>query len=178
MGLDVVVDYTRLLGAATLTVTGSANFTRTRVDAVHLPATLAANFEDDRLLRAFFFGVGEQNRIERALPRQKGSLAARYSRGGVTGLVRASYYGEVKLRPDNWLNREDLGAKVLLDAEASYQLTRKLRLTVGAENLLNTFPDELTKDANRSFGRFRYSNLSQFGVNGGFYYGKVSLLFF
>jgi hypothetical protein len=45
--------------------------------------------------------------------------------------------------------------------------------------VLNTFPDKQTKDANISSGRFVYSrNVSQFGQNGGFYYGKLELTFF
>ena len=51
-------------------------------------------------------------------------------------------------------------------------------MTVGAENFLNTFPDEQTKEANLSAGRFEYSNLGQFGINGGFYYAKLRVSFF
>ena len=57
--------------------------------------------------------------------------------------------------------------------------TKNLYFGVGADNLFNTFPDRQTKDANISFGRFIYSrNVSQFGMNGGFYYGKLQLTFF
>jgi iron complex outermembrane receptor protein len=50
---------------------------------------------------------------------------------------------------------------------------------IGADNLFNTFPDQQTKEANISSGRFLYSrNVSQFGQNGGFYYAKLQLTFF
>jgi iron complex outermembrane receptor protein len=148
------------------------------VTQVNLPEALRRKFGDDRLLRRYFFGRAEENRIETALPHQKGSLALRYARAALSGLLRASYYGPVVLRPDNSANDERFGGKVLLDFEASYQLSRKLRLTLGAENFLNTFPDRQDKPANTSAGRFVYSNLSQFGVNGGFYYGRLQLSFF
>ena len=71
------------------------------------------------------------------------------------------------------------GAKVLFDADLGFQFSKNLQLTVGADNLLNTFPDKNTKAANISSGRFIYNrNVSQFGLNGGFYYAKLELTFF
>jgi iron complex outermembrane recepter protein len=177
-GVDVVVDYTRQLGAATLTLTASANVTHTEVDEIKVPGSLAKKFGDTDQLRTAFFGRGEENRIETALPRQKGLASARYTRGAISAMLRANYYGPVFLRPDLPENDERFGGKVLFDAEAGYQLTRRIRLTVGAENFLNTFPDAQQKPANVSDGRFVYSNLGQFGLNGGFYYAKLSLVFF
>ena len=98
---------------------------------------------------------------------------------GLTALLRANYYGAVYYRPDNAMNDEVFGAKVLVDADLGYQITKNVMVAVGADNLFNTFPDRQTKDANISFGRFIYSrNVSQFGQNGGFYYGKLQLTFF
>jgi iron complex outermembrane recepter protein len=185
-GLDVVADYVLEIGAGSLTMTASANLTVTTVDEVHLPKSLEARFvaNDDaektqaKQLRTFFFGRQEENRIESSLPRQKGTASVRYTLGPVSALARANYYGKVYLRPDNSANDERYGAKVVYDVDVGYQLTRNLRLTVGADNILNTFPDKNTKEANISAGRFVYSNLGQFGQNGGFYYGKLQLFFF
>ena len=179
-GLDVVLDYTRQLGEATVTFTASANFTSTKVEEeLHVPPSLLAKLDgDEAIAESFFFGRGEKNRIEDALPHQKGSAAIRYSRGLGSALLRASYYGAVRLKPDNAANDERFRGKTLFDFELGYQLTRKFRLTVGAENFLNTFPDEQTKEANLSAGRFEYSNLGQFGINGGFYYAKLRVSFF
>jgi iron complex outermembrane recepter protein len=177
-GLDIVADYVQEVGTGAITVTASANFTTTEVDQVNFPSSLRATFGDDALLRTFFFGRGEENRIETSLPHQKGTASLRYTLGPFSALGRANYYGKVFLRPDNSANDEEFGAKTIFDVDVSYQLTRGLRLSVGAENVLNTFPDKVEKPANQSSGRFIYSNLSQFGVNGGFYYGKLQLVFF
>jgi iron complex outermembrane receptor protein len=84
----------------------------------------------------------------------------------------------VLYRPDNAADDETFGAKVLFDVNLGYQVTKTVRLTVGADNLLNTFPDPQTKADNISAGRFIYSrNVTQFGQNGGFYYGKLELVF-
>ena len=179
-GLDVVLDYTfDLRTAGKLNLTGAANFTSTRVTDVKIPASLADRFSDPTQLRTFYFGRLAENRIEDSVPRQKGSLGLRYTLRKLNAQARASYYGKVQFQPDNSDNDEVFGAKVLLDAEVGYQLTKNFLLGIGGTNLLNTFPDKQQKDANTSFGRFIYTrNVNQFGQNGGFYYLKAELTFF
>ena len=49
---------------------------------------------------------------------------------------------------------------------------------IGANNILNTFPDKHTKDANISNGNFPYSRrVTQYGMNGGFYYARLQFAF-
>lgn len=179
-GVDVVFDYSVDAGDGTLAFTASANFTRTDVKRVKIPASLEARFgANPGELRTFFFGRLAENRLEDSVPRQKGTLATRYSLRGLSLLGRANYYGPVYYKPDNPMNDEVFGAKVLFDVDIGYQVNKNLLLTVGADNLFNTFPDRQTKEANISSGRFIYSrNVSQFGQNGGFYYGKLQLTFF
>ena len=68
-------------------------------------------------------------------------------------------------KPDNPADDEVFGAKVLFDVDVGYQVDEeRADFAIGADNLFNTFPDQQTKDANISFGRFIYSrNVSQFG---------------
>ena len=71
---------------------------------------------------------------------------------------------------------DGFGAKTLIDLDVSYEITNGVRLTVGANNIFNTFPDQHELDANRLSGRFPYSRrVTQFGMNGGFYYGRLQL---
>jgi iron complex outermembrane recepter protein len=178
-GVDLVADYAIPMGRASLTLTGSANVTRTKVLQVNVPPSLMSRFgADPAALQTSFFGRGERNRLEDALPRERGSLAARFNLGGLSTLARASYYGKVSYKADNPANDETFGAKTIFDLDVGYQLGKNLRLSVGAENLLNTFPDRNTKEANVSLGRFVYSRyVTQFGQNGGFYYGRLQLFF-
>jgi iron complex outermembrane recepter protein len=181
-GMDVVADYAiDTGGAGTVVLSAAANFTKTEVKDVHIPASLLAAFPGAAAdqLNAFFFDRLAKNRLEDAVPHQKGNVAARYTFKQLTALVRANYYGKVKLRPNNPANDEDFGAKTLFDVDLGFQITKNLQLGVGADNVFNTFPDKQQKDANISLGRFIYSrNVSQFGLNGGFYYGKLELTFF
>lgn len=179
-GVDVVADYATAAGDGTLTLTGAANFTDTTVTDVHIPQSLITAFGGDSdELRTFYFGRLAQNRIESSVPHQKGFLAARYVWNGLSALARADYYGKVYYRADNPADDEVFGAKVLFDVDLGYQINKVVRVGIGADNLLNTFPDKQTKADNISFGRFQYSrNVTQFGQNGGFYYGKLELTFF
>ncbi|MFT3697330.1 MAG: TonB-dependent receptor [Kofleriaceae bacterium] len=179
-GIDLVADWVTQAGPdGVFTLTGAANFTKTEVTDVNLPSSLVQKFgADTAQLRTFFFGRNAQNRLEDAVPHQKGFVSARYAIAGISALVRADYYGKVYYKADNPANDETFGAKVLFDVDFGYQLAKTIYFGVGADNLFNTFPDRQTKDANISFGRFLYSrNVSQFGMNGGFYYGKLQLTF-
>jgi iron complex outermembrane receptor protein len=177
-GADVVADYAVPLGDGTLTTTASANFTETTVVNVHLPRSLVDKFgANSPDLRTFYFDREAQNRIEDAVPHQKGTASARYAIDHWSLLARARFYGAVYYKPDDPADDETFGAKVLFDAAVSYQLLKSTKLTFGADNLLNTFPDKNTKADNVSEGRFLYNrNVTQFG-NGGFYYVKLELFF-
>lgn len=179
-GLDVILDYAADLGEGTLTVSGGANLSFTKVTNVKIPRSLEQRFgADNPQLRTFFFGRLAENRLESSVPSQKGTLAVRYALEGLSALVRANYYGPVFYKPDNPENDETFGAKVLFDVDLGYQITKQMHVSVGADNLLDTYPDRQTKEANISSGRFLYSrNVSQFGQNGGFYYAKLELTFY
>lgn len=178
LGLDLVATHGRSLGGGTLTLTGSANFTKTEVERVNIPQAMADTFTSGNLaaVSSLLLNREDRNRLEDALPRQKGSLTARYVRGRVSGLARASYYGTIYYRELSPANDERFGAKTLFDLDLGYQVSSGLRLAVGGSNILNTFPDQQRKTTNISNGRFIYSRrVSQFGMNGGFYYARLQL---
>ncbi len=185
-GVDVVTAYFTPLGRGKLDVSLSANFTDTNVGKVNVPQTAidaftaanghSPNTEERQQIANTFFNREEFNRLETALPKQKGTLSARYSQGRVSFGTRATYYGKIHYRPTNPANDETFGAKMLFDFDVSYDLLNGTTLTVGGNNAFNTFPDEQSKAGNRSGERFIYSRrVSQFGTNGGFYYARVSL---
>jgi len=179
LGLDVVATHSRTLAGGTLTLSGSANFTKTEVQRVNIPQAMADTFTSGNLAAVsnLLLNREDRNRLEDALPRQKGSVTARYARGRLSGLARATYYGPVSFHemssPDN---DETFRAKTLFDLDLGYQLSGGVRLAVGGSNIFNTFPDQQTKAFNISGGRFIYSRrVTQFGMNGGFYYARLAL---
>jgi iron complex outermembrane receptor protein len=177
-GLDVVVAYARPLGRGTLNLSASANLTKTEVVRVNVPQAMADTFAGGNLdtVRIRLLNREDQNRLEDALPHQKGALAARYAGGRLSALVRATYYGEIAYKAPAATNDEQFGAKTLIDVDLGLEVLRGVRLGVGANNLLNTFPDKQKVAANINSGRFIYSRrVTQFGMNGGFYYARLAL---
>ncbi|MFQ5602062.1 MAG: TonB-dependent receptor plug domain-containing protein, partial [bacterium] len=178
-GLDIVAAYFTKIGQGKLDITAAANFTNTDVTSINVPAALRDQVlpgESLEAVEATLFNREERNRLEDALPRQKANLAVRYSQGLFSIGARASFFGEIEYKPVNDENDETFGAKTLLDVDISYELFNGATFTIGANNIFNTFPDEHQNPNNRSGERFIYSRrVTQFGTNGGFYYGRVSL---
>jgi iron complex outermembrane receptor protein len=185
-GIDAVVDYAVRTVGGSLVVSGAANFTKTEVTNVHIPQSLQDRFMelggDPALLRTYFFGRLAKNRLEDSLPHQRGTASVRYTFHGWSALVRGNYYGRIRYKSDpnasGGYNDELFRAKTLFDVNLELPLTRHARITLGADNLFNTFPDPQKDPANINLGRFVYSRfVTQFGMNGGFYFGKVELTF-
>ncbi len=177
-GLDIVADYTTGVADGTLGLTLSGNFTRTEVDRINVPAGVVANFMASvDTARTIVFNREEENRLEDVVPRVRTGLAARYGTGPMTSMLRATYYGGVNYRPLNPALDETFGGKVIFDLDLGYQLGQGLKVSVGAVNLLNTMPDEHRNPDNRNFEQFIYSRaVSQYGINGGFYYLRLQYL--
>ena len=178
-GLDIVMTHNRGLAGGTLSLTGSANFTKTEVLRVNVPQAMADTFTAGNLpaVRGILLNREDRNRLEDALPRQKGGIAVRWARGPFTVNSRATYYGTIYYRhPSGPANDERFGAKTLFDLDLSSEVRSGVRLSVGGTNIFNTYPDQQVHATNVSLGRFVYSRrVTQFGMNGGFYYARVQV---
>ena len=108
--------------------------------------------------------------LEENLPKQRGNLTLTQALSERwSGLGRASYYGE-------WYDSEDdqtYSGKVLFDLETSISFDDGMSaIAIGAQNILNTYPDEHELAADRTGNR--YSQFSPFGFGGAFWYVKYS----
>ncbi len=177
-GVDIVAAYNKKIGPGRLYTTLSATFPSTEVLRVNVPVRMAEIFAggDIEAVKNTLFNREERNRLEDALPHQKGALTVRYAMGKISAMVRGNYYGKIYYKPTNPANDEVFGDKVLVDLDLSYQLNKFMRISVGANNLFNVFPDPHQKLGNYSNGRFVFSRrVTQFGMNGGFYYARLGL---
>ena len=183
-GVDLVASYAAGLRAGVLELSGTANVTRTQVDEINIPEDFIAAFreangrnpgEDERnVIKNTLFNREEKNRFEDALPKTKVSVSARYTQGGFSAIVRATSYGPVEYKPTTEANDETFSAKAVLDVDVACDVLPGVRLSVGANNVLNTFPDEHEKSANIGSRGFVYSRrVTQLGTNGGFYYARL-----
>ena len=108
--------------------------------------------------------------LEENLPKQRGNLTLTQAlTDRWNGLGRASYFG-------SWYDSEDdetYNGKVLFDLETSVSFNDDASaIAVGAQNILNTYPDE-NPNAADTIGN-RYSQFTPFGFGGAFWYVKYS----
>jgi len=168
-GVDVVGTWnTELPGGTTLDVVAGYNYTKTEIThiAPNPPELTANDLNLERIDRA------EIGRIERGYPHNKFMLGGTWNVRDWAFSATTTRYGSINNTPNSLLDQE-YGAKWLLDVAASYSPGAKnWTFTVGADNVLNEYPDE-TIFANSTNGQFIYSNFSPFGFNGAFVYGKI-----
>ena len=105
-----------------------------------------------------------------ALPSNRVSASVDHMRGDWRFLGRFTRYGEFYGAPANaagWASMYE--SRWFLDAEAAYSVNEALTVVVGAQNLLDKYPQKTTQGAQDGVGML-YPENSPYGFNGGFYY--------
>lgn len=183
-GLDVVANYgvdLKKNGVIRLTAGYNQNKTRVTKVVVNTPPQLGN-------LNETLFGRAERGRIEVGQPRNNLVLSGTYERGDLGLTLRGQRFGEVTGRqalatgtarqvPDL-----ELGAKFITDISASYKLLKRATVSIGADNVFDVYPDQITDLGNvatgysgqGTFGVYRYSGLSPFGFNGRYVYARLA----
>ena len=161
-GVDLVTAYElESAGGGTTTFSSAWNWTQTKVTRFN-ETTLNA-----RRIRI----------LEEGLPNVRGNLSVNQAfAGGTRFLVRGSYWGGYfdgeqpyyESSPDKTI---DYPARILFDVEAAHTVANRWTLTLGAQNVLNTFPEEYPGAAagvGNTYGQF-----TPFGFNGAFFYSRL-----
>jgi iron complex outermembrane receptor protein len=90
--------------------------------------------------------------------------------------LRATRYGDV-LSPGTTASADFvLTAKTLVDLEARYEVNESVKVALGADNILDKYPDGLPPSLNTT-GATSFSNYSPFGRSGRFIYARVTVGF-
>ncbi|THV57290.1 TonB-dependent receptor [Flagellimonas alvinocaridis] len=172
-GLDLVVDHkVTLSDDISLTNTLAFTFSKTSVENIKVPTAIAnAGLSDT------YFDPTSRIYLEGAVPTTKGNLSHNLKVGeNWSFFLRNGYFGEVEEATNNDDPTVDttFGGKIITDLTVGYDFSSNLRLTIGANNLLDVYPDE-NDPAFRSDGRFIYSRRSvQFGTNGRHIFGRLT----
>ncbi len=168
-GIDVVGSYRWDLAASSVDLTAGYNHTKTEITRIAAnPAALSQNgLNLERIDRA------EIGRIENGFPRNKLLLSGTWNVDDWAFALATTRYGSVRTTPNNAALDQEYGAKWLLDVSATFKPGENWALTLGADNVLNEYPDE-NIFGNSTSGQFPYSNLSPFGFGGAFAYAKVA----
>ncbi|OWW25191.1 TonB-dependent receptor [Zobellia sp. OII3] len=131
--------------------------------------------EDAGLVNTYF---PEDSRVylEEAVPRTKINLSNSLTSDKWIMFLRNVYFGEVTEATTVIANQQVFGTKVVTDLSIGYKATDALTLTIGANNLLDIYPDRAEDQYNnRSDGRFDWSRRAQqFGIGGRFLFARVS----
>jgi iron complex outermembrane recepter protein len=105
--------------------------------------------------------------LEEGLPETRWSLTGTQTWGPLRALARVSQY-------DGWYDNDDGyyydGGDYVFDAEVAYTVRDALTFVLGAQNLLDEYPEE-NPGARSGVGN-RYSQYTPFGFNGGLWYGR------
>ncbi|MBM34783.1 MULTISPECIES: TonB-dependent receptor plug domain-containing protein [unclassified Arsukibacterium] len=168
-GIDIVANYpvfTADIGRFDLILVANVNST----DVTRTPATAELSALDPA---PELFGRVNVLTFEEGNPKNKLGAHVNWSLERFGATFRATRYGEVLTPNANPANDFTLDAKTLLDVEARYQLTAKMRLAFGADNLLDEYPDAFPINLNGT-GNTPFSNYSPYGRSGRLVYGRVS----
>lgn len=171
-GVDVIGSYSIPLNNSTLNLTAGYNYNKTEITRIAPnPGQLAAlGAELERI------GRDEQGRFEEGYPRSKAMLGATWNFTQWDVSLGATRYGNYTVRQASAANAsrdQTFSAKWLLDASVSFRPADRWTVTLGADNLLNEYPDE-NLYLNSTTGQFPYNSQSPFGFNGAYAYGRIS----
>jgi iron complex outermembrane recepter protein len=167
-GIDAVVDYTlKSAGLGTFRLSVAYSYNKTRILKVaDNPAVLAP-------LNVTLFGRQAQRDLVAALPRSKVILTSDWSLGKAHALVRLTRWGTYTESSNVASGDRSFGAKWVTDLELGYDLSERITLSAGANNLFDIYPDRHGIIAYDGSGA--YGNFAPFGLSGGFYYGRLAV---
>jgi len=172
-GLDVVVTHKTDLGANwRLKSDLAGTFSKTKkVGDINASDVL----RNAGLIDTYF---PEDSRVylEEAVPRTKINLSNSLTSDKFIIFLRNVYFGEVTEATTTLANQQVFGTKLVTDLSVGYKATDALTFTIGANNLLDIYPDRAKDEfGNRSDGRFDWSRRAQqFGIGGRFLFARVN----
>ncbi len=206
-GVDVTASYHRRLGGGQLGATLAANFNKSRIDRISgTPAPLAALG-----ITAPLEDLTNQVRLTQSTPKNKISLDLTWTRGPLRVSLINTRYGkvsqvaltgrtqaqvnvltpgyDVRLVPNgsNFDIIQTFRADIVTDLELSYDIAKPVRLTVGASNLFDKFPERQIASTVQSVavgtngadnnGIFPYAFIAPYGTSGRILYGRITVRF-
>ena len=118
--------------------------------------------------------------IEQGQPRAHHVLQALLDQGKWQLMSRANYFGSVSGEGFTPGIKQTWGGKWLFDASLKYRFSPAVSLTVGADNLFDTYPDKWDRTGGAPFPQLGFTygwETMPFGMNGGSYYARLDWRF-
>ncbi|MEE4295245.1 MAG: TonB-dependent receptor, partial [Wenzhouxiangella sp.] len=167
-GLDAVLSWstaTESAGVFDFVLAGNYN----KTDVQKVPSTVPLEALDPSPI---LFNRANVLTFESGNPRTKFTFNTNWTMDRWGATLRARHYGRVLSPSNNPTFDINLTSKVLFDIEGRLDLSEQLQLAIGAENLLDEYPDA-SPIRNNTTGNTPFSNYSPFGRSGRFVYGRV-----
>lgn len=172
-GLDVVALYDWTLGAdSLLTLEGAFHFNDTEVTARRSSSSV--------LPAPVLFDDTQVTLIEEGQPGEHFVVGGTYYRGGWKANLRFNYFGEVAGEGFTPGFKQTWSAKWLTDLVVTAPLPGGLSLTVGGLNIFDEYPDDWDPVNAFPFPQLGFTygwETLPFGVNGGYYFGRLNFRF-
>jgi iron complex outermembrane receptor protein len=166
-GLDIIGNYGySFTPRALLRLTAAYNGNWTKVTRIDSSAILPGQGN------ALFSRV-DQARLEKGNPRNNLVLSANLGVGRFGIDFRNQRFGKVTSFGTTPAGDQTWDPKWVSDLALSYGPITRATVTLGADNIFNTYPDP-TISGNTNSGILPYSGISPFGINGRFVYAKLS----
>jgi iron complex outermembrane receptor protein len=157
----------------------TANYNTTKVTKIKPPPAQLAGVS--------LFDRTAISNLEDASPKYRVVVGGLWSLGRFTVNLKESLFGPASQwgsRTGAVYYKTTVKAQVITDLEVAYQLTDWAKVTVGANNLFNRYPQRINaflRDeyfrANSNAYVTQYPTFSPYGINGGYYYSKISITF-
>jgi iron complex outermembrane receptor protein len=112
--------------------------------------------------------------IEEGTPDTKVSGSVDWSLGRWGATARATYYADVLQPGSTPANDYSTGAKTTIDLEGRFQVTDRVGIAVGVDNVFDEYPDFVPETLN-SNGVLGFPYYSPFGFNGRYGYARLSV---
>ncbi|WHO38174.1 TonB-dependent receptor [Sphingobium sp. AP49] len=169
-GVDVTASYPTPIGEGSILWSLSANYNETKITKLRIDEDL--------------YAADARSILEDASPKYKIIAGALFTMGGFSANLRETFYGKASqvVIYDGGTPTVGVGAAAITDLEVSYEMPQGITLSVGANNLFNkktdtvpNGPDGLPIDGGAVLDA--PVTLSPYGINGGYWYGRVSFKF-
>jgi iron complex outermembrane recepter protein len=183
-GVDAIATYRMNIGGGKLNLTAGFNYNKTKIKNVLAAAGPLAQVPGITL-----FGRQETLRLAQGQPRTKVNLSADYDQGWFGLTARGNRYGKVLGAGSDVFLDVPLKAQWVADLEMRATISDRFSLAVGANNILDSYPDNVpvgrgvdpANGAGRNYPATNYflpfSNFSPAGFNGRFLYARGTVKF-
>jgi iron complex outermembrane receptor protein len=184
-GIEATVNYSSDFGEyGHVDWTGDLNYNTTTIDKlVPLPAAVQnANPPAGTVgPQLSILSLNASSALTTATPQEKVILQALWTKDKWSVNLRETVYGPT----GQWAADNSYFQKIettgITDLDIGYKVLRNLKLDIGANNLFNTFPPRVGQSGGFPLGGGLVFNVpygfSPFGINGGYYYGRVVYTF-